>query len=1013
MRQLGKFYGVAGAGGLEISNLPEGIVNILAIPVIGGDPVTGGDSFTNEDARQRLQGTFDSITGLGQSTPTMTAIINGSIEANLEDSALIVTQGPMLVYPDENDGAANNLAAEEPAMSFLNQGYGKGDVYMGYGRPKNGTHYTSGDFMPAVPEGAALPLCSAIQIFPPVAAPNHTQSDIAAFFMNAIPPSEMNLCAPFMEVVVLSQFDPAGLDDSSGNPGQGRNAPMSTQQWMFGRTSDGQALGDFAGDPAKAVKLHNAQYDGLPNGPYDVKGGYSTEKTIEGPAAAFSTAGGMDLFTMPQSLVNANRNSAATNKSLDSMQIKDPFRPYLSVLSFKTKVSLSSQTEATDAGGGGITSLKDETSTLRLKLHDRSRMSDAAALLSPSVFNQTQLMITYGWAHPHSLEIARRSDAELVEKFGDILGQMKVTKIFSPSNIRFSFEDSGEVSIDLDLHTSGMGSFKHLQQITSGPADDDTPIDSYQDMMRQINSVITTAMYAAAPDNPQTSPLLKSLLPIVTNEASGYIPQTAEAKAAMDEWFKGIKAAGILDASSLSGLQSLFDRHSGATTLGATPSGVSALKKLLQQLPASSDPFLRPKFAGNRHSQAGPPPGGAKQGNYVSLGKIIQWFIVNPLRVTKNVSEIQTIYYSCNANAGAAYDFNLASFPIHFPSFKSKLVRHMRQQKNLSVEDFATYLTTFLKDAGAGGYGRTGSNVGAQLGKIYDPDNPPPGIFVPINLNILPVTLPSRNTIMEDGKTGPPILKIHVYDAACQDGGQRLFGDMFRGLNGMVFQPGRRNPSQDRAALGAAGSYSYASNHGDFYNKTIEQFKSLGLLDAIEPSKLASVSSLDATKADNVAKNHLVITPDLQKINNLMTQIMPTIIYGSANTAVERVQVQTITSPETKNLRMLEKFGSGNPDDQADRKKGKSPTVNYSAFPVQVEMETLGCPFLNHSQQYYLNLGTNTDVDGLYVINEIEHSLEPGSFKSSMSMSKLTETNRDLPIDAMLEDILAAFARNL
>ena len=229
----------------------------------------------------------------------------------------------------------------------------------------------------------------------------------------------------------------------------------------------------------------------------------------------------------------------------------------------------------------------------------------------------------------------------------------------------------------------------------------------------------------------------------------------------------------------------------------------------------------------------------------------------------------------------------------------------------------------------------------------------------------------------------------------------------------MVFEPGRRNTTADRSALGADDTYVYASNHGHYYTKVIEQFGSLGMLTAIDPTKVGEISGISSTKLDEIAKNYMVITPDLGKIKNLMTQVMPTIIYGSANTAIERLQVQTITNAATKNLRQLEKFRSGTPEDQAERDKVKSPTVNYSSYPVQVEVETLGCPYINHSQNYYLDVGTNTDVDGVYTIGEVEHSVEPGSFKTTFRMLKATEKNRDLPIDASLKDILAAFARNL
>ena len=99
----------------------------------------------------------------------------------------------------------------------------------------------------------------------------------------------------------------------------------------------------------------------------------------------------MDIFTSPQTFSNAKiNNSNSSDKFLDQLSsinsdpILEPIMPFLSLESLNISI--------TGAGYGIMASKKG---SLKLTLHDRSRLKDLAPLVSSSQFATTRILIEY------------------------------------------------------------------------------------------------------------------------------------------------------------------------------------------------------------------------------------------------------------------------------------------------------------------------------------------------------------------------------------------------------------------------------------------------------------------------------------------------------------------------------------------------------------------------------------------------------------------------------------------
>jgi hypothetical protein len=1013
---LGPYYGINSASPIHGEMLSSDDINLITF-----NPLAIKYKALSDEYMASLPGAISelvsSITSFGESTPVIGAIV-GEGQTLLSVNSSTGADGgqeitvPILVTPSKDLDSAI-LSTEGGGL--VNQGYdallmGEAPAKQGWGTGNAGSYMTTDACMSAIAddmrESAAK--VSAIQIFSPSAAPNVDQADIVAFFANGIPPAEMNQCIPYLEVVITSN-SPPGTEVSDGDE-SAHFAPMTLYKFLLGPSTT---------DTTYAGPMGSAKWDGLPNGePIESADGTGPPD----PNGAW-TQGGMELFTMPQSMVNAESTAL------------DPFRPFMSITEFKQKLDADSFPKNRQGpGAGGMSPLGNNPASLRLRLHDKSRLGDIAGLLNPSMWNSTQIIITMGWSHPQNLRTDRPADADLSAKFGDVLGAMKVSQAYQPSNSRFSFEQSGEVSIDLTLTTAAFGIQKFASSVLQNPGSNETSAEDYQSLLGELRSTITMGQDS---DMSQLgavgTSVLKQVMAPISREGSGFYKDTADVIKAIKAVISDLKAGGdTRTAQQLLPLEKLMIKHAGAeenpVVNVVTMSGVAALKKNLQEFERKADPFLRPRYpgvvppAGPTDSQmfgkrALSTPG---RSDFCSLGKLIVWFVGGPMRMSSAVKEIQFVFYAMNANSGGTHDYNIASLPIQWTGkkgIKKGLEDNFKDHDNMTLKDFLTFIEKYVADENAPMYGRSKRRQRtSSMQKIYNPGSEG-GVgdltWQKPQLKILPWACSGRPTLAESGNLNSSILKIHVYDAATKSGGQRVAEQVISAMGrGFAFQKILRDNSPDKIAMGVTKGYPFASNHQASYDKALDHLEKIGVITKLDPAKIASCESVLSTKQWAKIKDgyYIILPSQLAKLKGLMTQMTPTLIIGSSNSAIEQVSVQTIADRETKNLELIRR---GNAADKEARAKEKIPPVNFQTAPVQMSITMLGCPFVRPGQSFFIDAQTNTDVDNLYTVHEIEHTIGAGKFQTSIIFKQSSFWDTEVSLDDDIGDILAIFANRV
>ena len=161
---------------------------------------------------------------------------------------------------------------------------------------------------------------------------------------------------------------------------------------------------------------------------------------------------GMEMFTMPQTLVNMDYDQE-TNPRFNP--IINPTVPFGTITSFSTGEESSVQ----------VSSFK--RATLILKIFDRSRLPEIADFLNPELYTSLSIIVTYGWVaplQPVGDDITAASQSVIKDEYSDFINKnMLISETFGVANSNVALDNSGVATVTFTLFTKGGA---ELQDIT-------------------------------------------------------------------------------------------------------------------------------------------------------------------------------------------------------------------------------------------------------------------------------------------------------------------------------------------------------------------------------------------------------------------------------------------------------------------------------------------------------------------------------------------------------------------
>jgi len=797
-------------------------------------------------------------------------------------------------------------------------------------------------------------------------------------FMNSIPTIEFSRCVPYLDVLIITP----------GSPKDSGNRPQGISLFRF---LNGRAQLSNPGDAAFATTY-----------PVDVAQMIKSKTDLDMATTSVtgSSYAGMEVFTSPQTLINADEvyrdfaeigaNPPSTDPSKlrpgmpgsnRSATIIDRMRPFMTLKSFEISVQPTRGTMTT------------KSAKMSFTLHDRSRLGEISELVKPASFGKTEMLVEWGWSHPDGQNSQN--------PIGAFLNSLRVKEKYGVYNSSYSFTDDGQVEITVDMVTKGVDSVNW----TDVAADDSTK-QTWMVIEKLIEGVRTHRVQVLKDEDMKDvagMSVIASISPsnvadVFSSEKSKEIdeflerwkdtknstPQIAELLTSLGDLKKQVDAQVHTLADSLAnkdkalgnGVDPFFYK-----TDGSSPSAKTWI------LPTSTHFIANAKVKENAQKT------GAD--GYVSFGKLMQLYVAEPLATNGNFDEVQLCFYTFNDRSGyygTTHDreepLPISCFPIPITTpakkgFRELFATELKHYVQFPVGRFVNWVTsTYLSSMASTGYG---------LAKYYTYDE-----------------TGKTTTTLKDDKNAPATLKREKDKVLCQayygkevpeDGDEIIF--KMPKIN-MIFEVVPVNASTNSMG-GDASEKTILRIH--FVDAVAGKYTGIGqILSAAKSSNMGVISKnarggkVDAEALIKASAMNLFqeqggyyrIVGGPPQVKYFAKSCMPSITIGTVNSAVISAGAQSMNDSKDTTIHMLRsQKNSGGPSqapaDEQDR------GLPMRVMPFDISIETLGCPFLAHTQQFFVDFGTNTSIDNIYAVCGVEHKLEPGTFTTSTKLIPITD----------------------
>jgi len=862
---------------------------------------------------------------------------------------------------------------------------------------------------PEAPDKDTSPGLSVIQMIPPALTPANRDTGAISLLMNTIPTLEMSRAVPYIDIVAISRTP--SLTEASN--GAGRIAQMSLGQFLLGNDNVTGVSKVIAGALDQSVVKD-------PPPPLDNNDGTSSRAST---VKDFGTAG-MELFTSPQTLVNAdemhnefdsiensNFNTLTGEKETETLHpggkraapVIDRFRPLMSLSDFKVNVSPLK----------GVMSYK--SAEMNLILHDRSRLAEIAPFVKPDVFDRNHFLIEYGWAHPEnkvhefsplgqSMNIKQLDDDLNANLIGLFISHMRCREKYHVINSSFTFDETGQVQINVKLAMLG-GEDRFLTRIGSGGEveEQSKAIKKVTEAIAEVRKKIGSSQAGGSEDVLGDSNILN-----IASTAESAVNLKKDDMKKINEFLK--KNKGQSQVQEIEKLKECFTQLLGPNGDGTGTSLIASIRgsiaaeinRKMSAIKNGYDPWIRTMSLGGKDITE------KNIGNYVSLGKIFTIFLGMPLADTKKFDDVQIYFYSFNDKASFAKDLNIAQFPIPCDDLEEMLKETMKLEANLPLMSFINFINNaFICDQGSPAYGMTNiftdrdkeSKLKRKLAKEFEEDGTlmfgekqrilrsaygegADLVFKLPALKIKVETVPvADKTKDSDGVdemgASKTILRVHVFDAQASS---------YTCLSSLLAASRRDQMGIITKSAGNVTNASTASpQHNDEFNKYLAEAVSRGLLELIPATSEKISPEMKSTEEASKGKRYYRLAGGFPALKNYISRAMPSVAYGSQNSGIIKANVQSMQNALLSTVNMQRQGLRPGDQPQSKRDAGVPMTVQ----PVECSLETIGCPLWEFGQQIFIDFGTGTSVDNVYQVIGLDHSLKAGEFRTTVKLASL------------------------
>lgn len=796
--------------------------------------------------------------------------------------------------------------------------------------------------------------------------PNLTDTNLVKFFAQGIPTIELSQAVPYFDLKIIDRTKDSVITTSDKSRAGGG---MSVVKFIKG-------FGEIEPVDKELLEAALPTKSNTPNNP--------NEPTNENDAFTDSVSG-MELFTLPQTYqgtkskyIDLNPNGLGGN-TVRKNSILDPFRPLMTVKSFKYTIDTSYATMPTIRG------------TLDIVLHDRSRLHEIAPLIRPDANMKQEFLIEFGWSHP-------RTDT----LYGKFLNACRQERKFIVRSSSYSFDTNGHVNITINLLAKGQTTFaKELPSAMPG--------DGAVDIFRELTAIIKELQEKLSVDRETTVSLNQSfalgkftsagdLITVKESDLKALRTQVAKFKAdannkneLVDEMLTGVDSAVQRVVAYRDQVNSTFGKMEELVKAKIVKNSEEPVLSTVNKRKThqAHDPWATcwPKVK-EVHGEA--TTAGFSTETHISVGRLLSIICLPVLMKQSLWDQIEFVYYPCNKDSFGLSKFpSIASLPVQKTDFMKqlKLFRTVKAP-NPPLLTLIHLVLKFVKeykgnDSGWAIGGALTSVVDQKTGKVstkYSNKDKKSYTSRITKASMIHYKAPRRvknpafkvdvDTVPFKNDKTKSILRISIMDGATDS--YRTYSDVVRSLTSDA--SGILAEALGDDAEGTAEGYKVAARNA------IKKLDAAGYLREIPKSSIATGENAVLLNGKKYA-----ITAGASRIKHFLSTVIPTFKYGTEFSIIKSTAVSSNTDSELGLINIKRNVES------ADRPTGTEAddSVPFEVLPSTLALTTVGCPFFRHLQQYFFDYQTNTSIDNVYIVTGVEHTLTPGNYESSLKLSKV------------------------
>lgn len=777
----------------------------------------------------------------------------------------------------------------------------------------------------------------------------------AEMFLNSMPSTVLAQLVPFVHVEFQVNRDPSDQLQS-----------MSMLKFLMGAEKKDSLVG------ANKALLQSQQISGVK----DQKG------EIANPEVNFF---GMEMFTSPQTLTNPQPNKKVGTNGNRYVDVIDPFRPFATL----EHVNINS----IPAGAGYFTYKKGQ---MTIKIHDRSRLHEISDFIRPRVYTGVTIWLTYGWRAPN-----HKTNNPYFRYVNDNLMMREAYYIM---NSNFSFDQLGQVTLNLELYTKGVGELRNLK-INDNNNDMSFRTGELRNLIDRIALWRKRLRLDAAEGLSKEVRIFQILDAAEAGEFTDLDPQDILKR--LDDLNNSLLRTKNPDAEGIRGLitdakkifkadehdKKKFDFKKRYETRVA-----HIIEELFEEVVTGPDPFL--PIAGKEANAdliaaiewySKPPVNDSKniKKSVVSFGKLFTVFALRQiLSMPDVVEEVQVFFYQLNMNCGPISGHNIASFPIFIPDFRDQFVHEVtsRGGEKLTLETFLSLcINAQFLDIRAIGYG---------LKKFYAPFEIGKDAKIPKDQERAAESARVEQTRKYGAFKKPAIaMYIETCHARVNEAGDNdilqqlqysnLGGDI--NLSNQAYRIMRIHIS-DKQLSAYQTAAALLRSEDDSHFLTGEKVETTKYIESFKQSPGSTIQQInDATNAklQYDLKNGVIKKVDSfvnnQMIKDVVSKFVPTIRFGANGTTVINANLASKADPLQSTVQMQKVMTVRN--NAAPNGSGELGTP-LRVIPAMLTMTTMGNPLATMAQNYFIDFQTGTTLDNLYIVTGLTHTFAPGKFET-------------------------------